>query len=105
MNHGRMAGAAACEQRISAAPTPKVVPTLSSHTDHLRSMISGAHELAGRMEHALDRLLGAEPEKDGSAKCAEGPSNFERELYSIGESTNTLLARLHRIAQRLDSAV
>jgi hypothetical protein len=102
---GRLSGAAACEQRISSAPTAKPAPMLSSHADQLRALLAGGFEIANRMEHALDRLIGTEPEKDSKCNSAEGPASFERELYSINESANVLLSRMHRIAQRLDSAV
>lgn len=105
---GRIGGAVcAAEQRISAAPpTPKPIPSLAAHVGHLLACQGGSFEAVRRIEIALDRLIGMEPEKVGSdAACVESPSCLERDLHYIGESASTLVARLHRIAQRLDSAV
>lgn len=95
---------AACELRISAAP-PKPAPALACHAGHLRSTLNSAHELVHRIDMALDRLIGTEPTTQDSVKAAESPSCHEREMQAIGNDASELLARLHRIAQRLDSAI
>lgn len=96
---------AACE-RISAAPIAKQAPALVLHADHLRATLGSAHDYAHRIDTALDRLIGAEPNaQDSGAKEAATPSCHEREMQTLGNAASELAARLHRIAQRLDSAI
>ena len=91
---------------VSPTPTPRPVPALVTHAEHLRNTLNGAHETAGRIESALDRLIGSEPEKSGSASDSKhSPNCHERDMQAIGDTASELASRLHRIAQRLDTAI
>lgn len=81
------------------------VPALVGQASYISKVLANASAELVRLEIAIDRMIGSVPETASDAKLQENSPTFEGQLRALADTADYLSSRIHRAAQRLDSAV